>query len=145
MLTLKFHFVFLIIFCYDFSRFKYISSYHASISEPPSAKLSSSQRANAPSRGTINKIVVSNGKSVTIICSVQGKPLPLIRWFKEGKAIKVDGVKYHTQGDELYIKSATVEDGGTYGCVAENMAGRNTASFNLIVGGKKCDLHGISM
>ena len=81
--------------------------------------------------------MVSNGKSVTIICTVKGRPLPLIKWFKEGKQIKVDGVKYHTAGDELYIHSATAQDAGNYRCVAENMAGRNTATFDLIVGGMK--------
>ena len=72
---------------------------------------------------------------MTIVCSLQGKPMPVIRWFKEGKKITIDGMKYQAQGDELYIQSATEADGGIYGCVGENMAGRNTASSNLIVGG----------
>ena len=80
--------------------------------------------------------MVSRNKSVTIICTVQGTPLPLIRWFKEGVEIKVDGAKYHSEGDELFINGVTMKDAGTYRCVAENMAGKNSATFNLIVGGK---------
>jgi len=103
------------------------STINVYVAEPPS-----DQRANAPS--VTKKIVVSKGDSVTIVCSLQGKPMPVIRWFKEGKKITIDGMKYQAQGDELYIQSATEADGGIYGCVGENMAGRNTASSNLIVG-----------
>ena len=78
---------------------------------------------------------------MTIVCSLQGKPMPVIRWFKEGKKIRIDGMKYQAQGDELYIKSTTEADGGIYGCVGENMAGRNTASSILIVGGNIVIIH----
>ena len=89
--------------------------------------------------------MVSNGKSVTIICAVQGSPLPLLKWFKEGQEIRVDGIKYHTEGDELFINSTTAKDAGKYHCVAENMAGRNTATFDLVVGGTILHYNPISL
>lgn len=61
--------------------------------------------------------------------------MPFIKWFKEGVEIKVDGMKYYSEGDELYIQKVSDKDAGTYRCVAENMAGINTAFVKLIVGG----------
>lgn len=95
----------------------------------------SDQRAQHPPNSAVKDIVVSNGKGVTLVCAINGSPLPLIKWYKEGNEITVDGVKYYTQGEELFIKSATERDSGSYHCVAENVAGRNIANFNLLVGG----------
>ena len=61
--------------------------------------------------------------------------MPFIKWFKEGVEIRVDGMKYYSEGDELFIQKVSYDDAGTYRCVAENMAGINTAFVKLVVGG----------
>eukprot|EP00794_Sanderia_malayensis_P010066 gene10066-11094_t len=108
----------------------------APIAQVTSSKFDSMQRAKAPAIGVIQRIVVSKNRNITITCSVQGNPLPKINWFKEGQSIRVDGRKYHTEGDELSIINVNKNDAGSYRCIAENLAGRNMATIKLIVGEK---------
>ncbi|UJR25150.1 hypothetical protein I4U23_006509 [Adineta vaga] len=66
-----------------------------------------------------------NGEHLRLPCSVEGKPIPLRRWFFNGRNL-VDLPRIRSVYDGLYIEieHLTLNDAGRYTCVAENSAGR---------------------
>ena len=103
-----------------------------------SSQLNSLHRASFPAVDASRRIIVSAGQNVTIACSVQaGNPVPKIQWFKEGVSITVDRSKYFAEGDALSIQTVSKEDAASYHCIAENLAGKNMATVQLIIGGKQ--------
>ncbi|KAK8378810.1 hypothetical protein O3P69_009493 [Scylla paramamosain] len=85
--------------------------------------------------------VVSPGARVTLSCVVQGSPPPTVTWEVRGLPAatadprvhvndKVDGDRVESR---LNITGVRVEDGGVWGCVATNRAGRveHTGRLNV--------------
>uniref|UniRef100_A0A8C1ZAM1 Contactin 1b n=1 Tax=Cyprinus carpio TaxID=7962 RepID=A0A8C1ZAM1_CYPCA len=72
----------------------------------------------------INDTEKDVGSELTLRCVAVGKPLPWIRWLKDG---------YSYGKGELKFSSLTFEDSGMYQCVAENEWGTIYASAELRV------------
>lgn len=74
------------------------------------------------------------GQRVTLPCVVQGEPTPEVSWFHNGLPV---GVKNTTP---LRIQQASLDDQGTYRCVARNSAGQETLEIKLEILGEYLQL-----
>lgn len=74
------------------------------------------------------------GQRVTLPCVVQGEPTPEISWFHNGLPV---GVKNTTP---LRIQQVSLDDQGTYRCVARNSAGEETLEIKLEILGEYLQL-----
>ncbi|XP_012591877.2 hemicentin-1 [Microcebus murinus] len=75
---------------------------------------------------------VQVGQRVDIPCNVQGTPLPVITWLKDGSSMLVDGVQHISNPDgTLSIFQAMPLDAGIYTCVATNIAGSDETEITL--------------
>uniref|UniRef100_A0A8C8RL19 Myelin associated glycoprotein n=1 Tax=Pelusios castaneus TaxID=367368 RepID=A0A8C8RL19_9SAUR len=84
-----------------------------------------------PRKPSVNSSVVAvEGESVTIQCSTESNPEPIITIFKEKQIVAT--VIYENEL-LLEIPSVTHEDDGEYWCVAENQYGQRGSAFNLTV------------
>ena len=79
-------------------------------------------------------VEVVQGDTARFDVRVVGNPTPKIEWSKGGKPIN-DGGRFRTeQSDDLYslyIENASMDDFGSYKCVASNEAGRMQCSARL--------------
>ncbi|XP_029473326.1 LOW QUALITY PROTEIN: hemicentin-1 [Rhinatrema bivittatum] len=81
--------------------------------------------------GTLD-VILNN--PINLPCDVLGTPSPLITWQKEGINIITQGGNYTVLPDgSLQIARATMEDAGTYICVAQNAAGTAIGKIKLKV------------
>ncbi|CAM1319825.1 kek1 (predicted) [Pycnogonum litorale] len=89
---------------------------------------------------------ILEGSNITLLCEVKGDPAPKIYWSHKGHKVKnqteVDGmydsyVVYETgtlnKRSTLFIPYLRLEDSSRYACVAENIAGKVSRNFTLIV------------
>ena len=60
---------------------------------------------------------VNVGASAILSCQVTGRPYPTIQWNKIGGSLTENHV---IEDGVLRIQNATIEDAGTYVCVAQN-------------------------
>ena len=63
---------------------------------------------------------VDVGESAILSCQVTGRPYPTIQWNKIGGSLTENHV---IKEGVLRIQNATIEDTGTYVCVAQNKKG----------------------
>ncbi|CAF0852080.1 unnamed protein product [Adineta ricciae] len=65
------------------------------------------------------------GEYLRLPCSAEGKPIPMRRWFFNGRSL-VDLARIRTVYEGLYIEieHVTLNDAGRYTCAVENPAGR---------------------
>lgn len=81
-------------------------------------------------------IVVNAGETVKLDADVHGKPLPVIRWFKNEKPVEntlrvdIKNTECHTM---LTIKDTVRIDGGIYTLQLTNEAGSETIPFKVVV------------
>ncbi|XP_060569116.1 neuroglian-like isoform X2 [Ruditapes philippinarum] len=79
-----------------------------------------------------NDVKVSEGKSVTLPCEVDGKPTPRIYWKRKDQ--KMEGPNYTIMpSGNMIIKNAAMSEAGRWTCFAENRYGKIKASGELIV------------
>ncbi|XP_053913945.1 obscurin isoform X12 [Cuculus canorus] len=80
---------------------------------------------------------VQDGYPVSFDCIVIGKPLPTVRWFKDGKAIEEDDHYMINEDQEgchqLIITAVVPTDMGVYRCLAENNIGVASTKAELRV------------
>ena len=76
--------------------------------------------------------VFTEGETIRLICNADGSPSPVVAWQRRGEYL-VSGGKIQINGDELIIRSASVEDSGLYKCVARNDQGRAEDSTSIQV------------
>ncbi|XP_010130628.1 PREDICTED: hemicentin-1, partial [Buceros rhinoceros silvestris] len=77
-------------------------------------------------------VIVNN--PILLPCEVTGTPQPIITWQKEGINIITTGNSYLVlPSGSLQIAKSTVEDAGTYTCVAQNPAGTALGKIKLKV------------
>uniref|UniRef100_A0A1A7XG94 Roundabout, axon guidance receptor, homolog 2 n=1 Tax=Iconisemion striatum TaxID=60296 RepID=A0A1A7XG94_9TELE len=85
-------------------------------------------------RRPINQVVLEE-ETVEFRCQVQGDPQPNVRWRKDD--IEVPRGRYEIKYDKddyvLRVKKTSVNDEGTFTCVAENRVGKLEASATLTV------------
>ncbi|CAF2494795.1 unnamed protein product [Rotaria sp. Silwood2] len=74
------------------------------------------------------------GEHMRLPCSVEGKPMPIRRWFFNGKnTIDLPRIKFVYDGLYIEIEHLTLNDDGRYTCRAENPAGRAEKYFDIDV------------
>uniref|UniRef100_A0A8C4F5G5 Roundabout, axon guidance receptor, homolog 2 (Drosophila) n=1 Tax=Dicentrarchus labrax TaxID=13489 RepID=A0A8C4F5G5_DICLA len=82
-------------------------------------------------RRPINQVVLEE-ETVEFRCQVQGDPQPNVRWRKDD--VDVPRGRYYDKDDYvLRVKKASINDEGTFTCVAENRVGKLEASATLTV------------
>ncbi|KAM8963316.1 myelin-associated glycoprotein isoform 3-T3 [Lycaon pictus] len=85
----------------------------------------------APRKPTVNGTMVAvEGETVSILCSTQSNPDPILTIFKEKQILAT--VIYESEL-QLELPAVTPEDDGEYWCVAENQYGQRATTFNLSV------------
>lgn len=86
---------------------------------------------DAPWKPTVNGTVVAvEGETVSILCSTQSNPDPILTIFKEKQILAT--VIYESEL-QLELPAVMPEDDGEYWCVAENQYGQRATAFNLSV------------
>ncbi|XP_058049574.1 microfibrillar-associated protein 3-like isoform X2 [Ahaetulla prasina] len=85
----------------------------------------------------IDHIIVKEGYSALIDCSVQGYPEPVYKWYNSnGHLVKEDGDrgKWILNSGQLNITSVSFEDRGKYTCAASNIYGKvnNTVTLRVV-------------
>lgn len=75
-------------------------------------------------------MVAMEGETVSILCSTQSKPDPILTIFKEKQILAT--VIYESEL-QLELLAVTPEDDGEYWCVAENQYGQRATAFNVSV------------
>uniref|UniRef100_A0A452UW59 Myelin-associated glycoprotein n=1 Tax=Ursus maritimus TaxID=29073 RepID=A0A452UW59_URSMA len=86
---------------------------------------------DAPRKPMVNGTMVAvEGETVSILCSTQSNPDPILTIFKEKQILAT--VIYESEL-QLELPAVTPEDDGEYWCVAENQYGQRATTFNLSV------------
>ncbi|CDW55769.1 Muscle M line assembly protein unc 89 [Trichuris trichiura] len=80
---------------------------------------------------------LTEGESLTLECSVTGKPRPTVQWFRNGEEIEEEeSVKLET-GDNgvcrLTVHNVTQKDAGQYRCIATNTSGASWSDVSVTV------------
>ena len=79
--------------------------------------------------------------TISINCFVNGLPRPEVEWLLNGRPLDISTfngrINYLSDGQQLEINYAEVEDTARYTCIASNEAGRSDKDFDLDVLGEK--------
>ncbi|XP_056270056.1 palladin isoform X3 [Pseudoliparis swirei] len=81
---------------------------------------------------------VAEGSAIRLECTVVGNPLPLVRWFCEGRELhNSPDIQIWRDGDlhTLVIPEAFEDDTGRYTCVASNSIGADNTSAEVYIEG----------
>uniref|UniRef100_A0A9J8DGQ5 non-specific serine/threonine protein kinase n=1 Tax=Cyprinus carpio carpio TaxID=630221 RepID=A0A9J8DGQ5_CYPCA len=92
----------------------------------------------------LSEVVCDRGDSVTLRCKICGQPKASVCWRGPDQSTLSNGGRYtltHSETGEvtLRISPASLDDSGTYTCIASNDVGSVTSSAYLRVLGTSCD------
>ncbi|KAK4885313.1 hypothetical protein RN001_001584 [Aquatica leii] len=77
------------------------------------------------------------GRDISIGCDVEGYPIPLVQWFKDGYLIYPSSSIHISDTHRLTIYKANESDSGEYRCEAANTFSRSFSSITIKVQGSK--------
>jgi len=80
---------------------------------------------------------VREGKGLSLSCTATGNPKPRIKWKKNGNIIIPDNrikIRVTDTGSKLRIRNSTIQDTGTYRCVARNHHGPSHSGKAIVTG-----------
>ena len=81
-------------------------------------------------------IVVNVGDEVSLTCSAQGHPKPVITWVKDDIRV-TNGNRFVLQASgDLNIKEIGKNDEGNYQCLAKNDVGTEIKTVRVVVKGE---------
>lgn len=83
-------------------------------------------------------VKLEEGQKVQLACKIEGSPRPKLTWFKDGVPLPAanrftSNYDLYTNIAELKIDNATMNDVGTYICLAENKAGKDQTFCSIFV------------
>lgn len=88
-----------------------------------------------------SKIDTVKGFTIIITCNVNGVPIPVLNWTKDGQDISPDErVVLLESNGRLVIRDSVVEDSGNYTCTASSRAGQASSTSLVTVSGKPVTL-----
>uniref|UniRef100_A0A8C6XBI6 Fibroblast growth factor receptor-like 1 n=1 Tax=Naja naja TaxID=35670 RepID=A0A8C6XBI6_NAJNA len=73
------------------------------------------------------------GRTIKLLCPVEGDPPPLTMWTKDGRTIHSGWTRFRILQQGLKIKEVESEDAGNYICKATNGFGSTNVNYTLIV------------
>ena len=76
------------------------------------------------------------GSTAVMQCIADGKPSPVIAWYRDSNRISTGGRFIVSLPGMLQISRTVVSDAGKYTCTATNVAGVHSRSVHLSVLGK---------
>nr|XP_020861118.1 fibroblast growth factor receptor-like 1 isoform X2 [Phascolarctos cinereus]XP_020861119.1 fibroblast growth factor receptor-like 1 isoform X2 [Phascolarctos cinereus] len=79
------------------------------------------------------------GRTIKLLCPVEGDPPPLTMWTKDGRTIHSGWARFRVLPQGLKIKEVERGDAGTYVCKATNGFGSLSVNYTLIVMGKETE------
>ncbi|WKY14383.1 hypothetical protein Q1695_000157 [Nippostrongylus brasiliensis] len=71
------------------------------------------------------------GQSLLMSCDATGKPEPSITWYVNGSEVSAVNDGFELMEKHLKIMNITLQDQGTYTCIAMNSAGNDTIFYNV--------------
>ena len=83
------------------------------------------------------KLVALVENAVSIHCKASGLPEPVISWRKDGQRVTFGELYELLRNNTLVISQAQEEDSGSYVCTARNFLGKDSATSQVEVIGKK--------
>lgn len=124
----------------DFGSYKCVASNEAGRMQC-SARLDVKERETAPEISDEYgdaPIEVNEGDELKLNVTVQGKPRPDVKWFKDDKPLKrTSRMSLSTRGNKfgVTIFSVLPEDSGVYKCVANSTVGTTAKTFQVNIEG----------
>lgn len=86
-----------------------------------------------------DNVTALTNTSIAILCPTSGVPTPTVTWTKDGQEI-TSGVRYKVQEDaSLLIRAADEEENARYACIADSVAGKDSASSTVKIVGENVD------
>lgn len=85
----------------------------------------------------LNELELREGVNAKLECTVVGKPVPKVQWFRDGNPINIDNSHFVSKTEEnghhiLIVNNARTSDAGTYTCKAVNKAGKAETEADLL-------------
>ncbi|XP_026768070.3 hemicentin-1 isoform X3 [Pangasianodon hypophthalmus] len=84
-------------------------------------------------RNMVKEVNVLLNQEVVLICDVHGFPKPSVTWLKEGVPIAKGQRLVVLSDGSLRLSQVTLDDAGTYSCLAQNAAGTTEGKTQLIL------------
>ncbi|XP_043918262.1 fibroblast growth factor receptor-like 1 [Protopterus annectens] len=81
----------------------------------------------------IHRHSVRLGRTIKLLCPVEGDPPPLTMWTKDGRTIHSGWTRFRVLRQGLKIKEVEAEDAGVYICKATNGFGSINVNYTLII------------
>ncbi|KAM4020614.1 hemicentin-2 [Anomaloglossus baeobatrachus] len=79
-------------------------------------------------------VVAALGAEVTLLCDVQGSPVPAVSWRKDALPLPIVSARHHLLPSwSLRLSELRVMDSGYYSCLASNLAGNSSVTYSLEV------------
>lgn len=84
------------------------------------------------------EMIVESGNDISIPCSAEGVPTPVVHFTKmTGKFYAADEKRIVYRNNMFGIQNLKLEDNGSYACIANSKAGSANATIRLVVVGEK--------